>query len=470
LVNAVLQLSRLLYRLGVGVAAFLAGCVLGPNYQRPVAPVPAFYKELPPPPAGWKSAAPFDDADRGKWWSIFHDPLLDQLEAEVDIQNQNLKAYEAAYRQALAATAKSRSELFPTLDAGGEAGVGHFVGSGTSKSKAGGVSVGWDLDLWGKVRRQIESDNAAAQASAAELASVRLSAQATLATDYFELRYQDSLARLLADTVGAYQRILAIARSKYSAGSAALSDVVSAETQSNIAQAQLIAARASRSQYEHAIALLTGQPPAALSVPVADLTVAIPDIPIIVPSALLERRPDVAQAERLMQRQNALIGVALGAYYPAISLSGLIADVDAGGLISLSNPVWSLGASGSALLLDGGGRSASVAAARAAYDQSVASYRQSVLTAFHDVEDALSDLYVLAQQSDAQSQAVISSHRAVEFTLREYRAGAQDYTTVANAQLAALSAKETELQIQKNRLTQSVALLEALGGGWESQY
>ncbi len=463
--NSVRRLSRLV---GAGLFVLLAGCRVGPDYQRPAASVPGTYKELSPVPPHWKAATPADDTDRGTWWSIYHDPGLDRLESEVDIKNQNLKQYEAAYRQALAVVAEARSGLFPRVMAGGTAGEGRFIGTNVTETTGAAARASWDLDVWGKVRRQVESDSAAAQAGAAELASIRLSAQAGLATDYFELRYEDSLAKLLRDTVAAYQRILDITHSQYAAGSAALSDVVMAETQLQTAQAQLVAVSASRAQYEHAIALLTGQTPTELTIPVAELVSAVPEIPVTMPSTLLERRPDVAQAERLMQRENALIGVAQSAYYPDISLSGLIGYAGAGGVFPLSSPVWSLTASGSELLLDGGGRSAAVAAARAVYDQSVASYRQTVLAAFHDVEDALSDLRILAAESEAQAAAVASSQRAVELALREYQAGAQTYTTVANAQVSALAAKEAQLQIQENRLRASVALLQALGGGWRA--
>ena len=458
-----------------GALVLLAGCMVGPNYQRPTAPIPATYKELQSMPDGWKSATPSDEMDRGPWWSIYQDPLLDELERKVSIDNQNLKAYEAGYRQALALVSEARSNLLPTvfLPNSRQSPVApgatrtHIDGA-TNSSATTVIGANWDLDLWGKIRRQVEGERAGAQASAAQLASARLSVQADLATDYFELRYEDSLERLLKDSVGAYQRTLDITREQYVAGAAAKSDVMAALAQLQTAQAQLIAVGVSRAQYEHAIALLIGQPPAGLTVPPADLTATVPVTPVALPSTLLERRPDIAQAERSMQQQNAQIGVAIAAYYPDISLSGMFGYARTSAVVLASNKVWSSAANASQLLADGGGRSATVRAAHAAYEQSVAQYRQTVLTAFHDVEDALSSLRVLAQQSDAQEAAVASLRESLEVALQEYQTGAVDYTAVVTAQVAALSNEEAALQIKESRLAASVALLKALGGGWEA--
>jgi NodT family efflux transporter outer membrane factor (OMF) lipoprotein len=451
----------------LAVVAMLVGCAVGPDYRRPAAPVPARYKELQNAPAGWKVAAPADLVDRGSWWDIYHDRLLDELETKIDVGNQNLKAFEAAYRQARAVVNEARSNLFPTLS----------VTSAANRSRTDGVtgtthlleaSAGWDLDIWGKARRQVESARAAAQASAAELAAVRLSAQADLATFYFQLRYEDSLQRLLSDTAVADRRSLTIARNQYEAGIVSQSDVITAETQLQTTEAQLLAVGVSRAQFEHAIALLTGQPPSELTIAVAEMTASVPTIPATLPSSLLERRPDIAQAERSMERENALIGVAVAAYYPDISLSAAFGYVQAPlhSLISASSQVWSVAASGTQLVGDGGGRSAAIAAARATYDQSVANYRQSVLSAFKDVEDALSSLRILAQQAEAQAAAVTLARRAVEIALNEYQAGTQSYTAVVTAETTALSNEETALQVEEARLAQSVALMKALGGGW----
>jgi len=450
--------------------------MVGPNYQRAEAPVPETYKELPPMPEGWKSATPNDAADRGRWWSIYKDPLLDELEGRVSIDNQNLKAYEAGYRQALALVGEARSNLLPTIflpnsqqQAALAPGVTRSHKDGATNSSATAViGASWDLDVWGKIRRQVEGERAAAQASAAQLASARLSAQAELATDYFELRYEDSLERLLKDTVAAYQRAFEITRNQYVAGAAAQSDVMTAQTQLQTTQAQLIAVGVSRAQYEHAIALLIGQPPAGLTITAAELAATVPVIPVALPSSLLERRPDIAQAERLMKQQNEQIGVAIAAYYPDISLSGMFGYAGSSRLVSAPNQVWSSAANVSQLLADGGGRSATVRAARAAYDESVAQYRQTVLTAFHDVEDALSSLRILAQQSDAQDAAVASARQSVEIALREYQTGAVAYTAVVTAQVTELSNEQTELQVKASQLTATVALLKASGGGWEA--
>jgi len=450
------------FRLMLCCLPLLAGCAVGPDYQRPDAPTAAAFKEL----QGWSPARPADSVPRGPWWRIYQDPLLDQLEAGIDIGNQNLRAYEAAYRQARALVREARASFYPTLG---------VTGSGTRQRAGGKITtvpavegdLSWELDLWGKVRRQVESDEAAAQASAAELAATRLSAQAELATDYFELRYQDSLTRLLAETVEAYQRSLTITRNQYGVGVVSRSDVITAETQLKSAQASLIAAGIARAQYEHAIALLIGRPPSELTIPPAPLPEAVPAVPVGLPSALLQRRPDIAQAERTLQEQNALIGVKTAAYFPDITLSASFGySGGSGALFTLPNQVWSFAASGTQSLFDAGSRSAAVDAARAAYEQSVATYRQTVLTAFQDVEDGLSGLRILAEQARAQAEAVAAANEAVRITLNEYRAGTTTYTTVATAQATALTNQQTALQIQRDRLTTNVSLVRALGGGW----
>jgi NodT family efflux transporter outer membrane factor (OMF) lipoprotein len=464
--NAVKRLSSLA---SIATTLLLTGCMVGPDYSRPSAAIPTKYKEIYPAPAGWKAAEPADDRAHGNWWSTYQDPLLDDLVGQVSISNQNLKAYEAAFQQALAIAHQAQSSLWPTATLTPSATRSHSsTKMGTTRSLE--ISASWNLDLWGSSRRQIESDRAAAQASAAQLASVRLSAQAELATDYFQLRYEDSLQRLLTDTVTAYQRTLKITQNQYEAGIAARSDIVTAETQLQTTQAQLIAVGVSRSQYEHAIALLIGLPPSDIAIPVGQLAATIPVVPLTLPSALLERRPDIAQAERTVAQQNALIGAAVAAYYPDISLSGMFgyAGAPTTALVSASNKVWSAAANGNQTLFDGGARSAAVAATRAAYDQSVAHYRQTVLSAFHDVEDALSNLHILAEQAEAQARAVALSRQGVAIALHEYEEGTQAYTTVVTAQAIALSNEETELQVAANRLTASVALIKALGGGWIS--
>ncbi|PKU25451.1 efflux transporter outer membrane subunit [Telmatospirillum siberiense] len=440
----------------------LAGCVVGPDYVPPSAPTPAVYKEL----QGWTPARPSDDIDRGAWWSVYQDPLLDELERQIDIGNQNLRAYEAAYRSARAVVDEARANYFPTVSASGS-GQRQRTSSLIASSKSVQASASWDLDLWGKVRRQVESDQSAAEASAAELASIRLSAQGELATYYFELRYQDSLARLLTETVDAYQRSLSITRNQYTAGVASRSDVITAETQLKSTQASLIVTGVLRAQYEHAIAILIGKPPAELTISAGSLTAAVPDVPVQLPATLLQRRPDIAQAERTMQQENALIGVKTAAYYPDISLSADFGYSSATtALFKTSKQIWSLAASGSETLFDAGARGAAVEQAEATYDQAVANYRQTVLTAFQDVEDGLSGLRVLSDQAKMQAEAVAAAREAQRIALNEYKAGTANYTTVVTAQATALTNEQTALQIQQNLMTTSVSLIKALGGGW----
>ncbi len=444
------------------LVVLLSGCVAGPDYVRPPAPTPAVYKEL----QGWTPARPSDDIDRGAWWSIYNDPLLDELERRIDIGNQNLRAYEAAFRKARATVAEARADYFPTLAAEASA-ERKRESDKTTTAKTAELSASWDIDLWGKVRRQVESDTAGAEASAAELASVRLSAQAELATYYFELRYQDSLVMLLTETVEAYKRSLAITRNQYASGVAALSDIITAETTLKTTQASLIAAGVARAKYEHAIAILIGEPPAELSIPPGLLTTTVPDVPVRVPSTLLQRRPDIAQAERTMQQQNALIGVETAAYYPSITLSADLGFSTANGaLFQLSKKIWSLAVSGSETLFDAGKRGAAVQAARAGYEEAVANYRGTVLSAFQDVEDNLSDLRILAEQAETQAGAVALARDAARITLNEYKAGTAIYTAVVTAQATALSNEQAALQIMESRMTANVGLVKALGGGW----
>jgi NodT family efflux transporter outer membrane factor (OMF) lipoprotein len=448
-----------------------AGCKVGPDYARPDAPTAPAFKEL----AGWKPSDPRDGIDRGAWWSVFADPDLDRLERQVDISNQTVKQAEAAYREAVALIREARASLFPTLtvapgvtrsqSSGGGSG---FSGTRTQYTAEGAAS--WEVDVWGQIRRQVESQSAAAQASAADLANAKLSAQGSLATAYFELRGADSLAKLLSDTVEEYKRALAITQNQYDAGTASRGDVLAADVQLQSTTASLVAAGVARAQYEHAIAVLTGHPPADLSLPTALLTNDAPVVPAGVPSALLERRPDIAAAERTMQQQNALIGVAIAAYYPQITLSAAFgfAGSPLSNLFSAADRVWSLGASASETVFQGGYRSAAVDAARATYDQAVASYRQTVLTAFEQVEDDLSDLRVLQQQAQAEDTTVAAARRAVDVTLNEYRAGTVAYTSVITEQTALLSAEQAALNVRQSRLVASVALIQALGGGWDT--
>jgi NodT family efflux transporter outer membrane factor (OMF) lipoprotein len=453
---------------GLALTLTLSGCLVGPDYHRPEAVISPGFKEL----AGWKPGTPQDMIDRGAWWSVYHDPELDRLEADVAISNQSLKATEAAYRQARALTAEASAGLFPTL--GLDAGASRSrdtVGSSDGRdlfNLQGQAS--WDLDVWGKIRRSIESSKASAEASAADLAAARLSLQGLVATDYFQLRGADALQDLLDRTVADYQRSLTIVRNQYNAGTAARSALMTAETQLQTTQAQAVNVGVARAELEHALAVLTGKPPAALSIPAGTLAAIVPELPPGLPSTLLERRPDIAAAERRMQEQNALIGVAAAAYYPDFSLSAAFgySTSQLGALFTVPSRVWSLGAAASETLFDAGTRSAKQEAAEAAYDESVATYRQTVLVALQGVEDQLSTLRILARQAEIQDKAVASSLQAVEITMNEYRAGTIDYTSVVTAETIALGDQETALTIRQQRLIASAALIQGLGGGWTS--
>jgi NodT family efflux transporter outer membrane factor (OMF) lipoprotein len=469
----------------------LASCAVGPDYKRPPFETAAAYKEE----AGWKPSEPADAVNRGPWWKIFNDDVLDQLEGKVDVSNENIKAAIAAYDQAKALVDQSRASFFPTVNGSAsrirsQSGAGSFTtlptGTGTGGTGGGstvitarsttttytaGVSADWVLDIWGQIRRTVESNKASAQASAAALAAARLSAQSTLATDYFELRAQDQLEKLLDDTVVAEQLSLKITESRYRFGVAAKADVVSAEAQLLSSQAQQINAKIQRALLEHAIAVLIGEQPAGFSLAGATMRSDVPTVPAGVPSALLERRPDVAEAERKMQQANAQIGVAKAAYFPTLTLSGQDQYTSSkwSHLISLPNRAWSLGPSLAETLFDAGARGAQVRQARAAYDANVASYRQTVLSGFEQVEDQIATLRILEQQAVVEESAVKAAREAEALTLNQYKAGTVPYSSVITAQTTRLSAEETALTVLSNRLQASVALIQALGGGWNEK-
>ena len=487
------RIVRLL--LSAAVPAAAGGCMVGPNYHRPSAIVSARFKELQPPP-GWQRATPAAaELDKGHWWRIYDDPVLDRLESQVDVSNQNVKYYEANYRAARALIDSARASLFPTLSltpgvTRSSSGSGSFASNGSTGSSSiaglnsgsfGGGSVtttnyqlegtaSWDLDVWGRIRRQVESDVASAQASAADIANAELSYQSTLATDYFDLRSEDSLQDLLDRSVASYERSLRITRNQYDAGLTAATPtaLLQAETLLEQTRAEAVNVGVLRTQYEHAIAVLVGRPPAGLSLAPALLTRYVPPIPVYLPASLLQRRPDVSAAERAMEEENALIGVQVAAFYPDISLSAAYgwSGNPIGSLIQASNRVWSLGASASQILFEGGLRSAAIDEARATYDSSVATYRQTVLTALEDTEDDLSALRIYAQQASAEARAVSLSEQAVAVSLNQYAAGTVDYTTVITSQVTALSNEQTALTIQQDRLTTTVSLIQQMGGGW----
>ncbi|HEX8009693.1 MAG TPA: efflux transporter outer membrane subunit [Casimicrobiaceae bacterium] len=455
----------------------LSACTVGPNYVRPQAEAPAVYKEA----EGWKAAQPRDGAIRGNWWEVFNEPDLDALEVQIDVSNQTLRAAEARVREARALAAQARAALFPTVSAdavatrsgsGSRAGGASGTGSGTSGVRNNfnlALDASWELDLWGRVRRNIESSEASAQASVGDLAAAKLSAHAELAQDYLLLRVQDATIRLLDDTVAAYERSLQLTRNQYAAGVAGRSDVVQAETQLKSTQAQAIDARIERAQLEHAIAILVGKAPAEFSIAVAPFEAKFPSIPTGMPSELLERRPDIAAAERRAAAANAQIGVAEAAFFPAVTLSatGGFQSSVIGNLLSVPSRYWTLGAALTQVVFDAGLRRAQTDQAIAAYDQSVADYRQTVLAAFQDVEDNLVALRTLEQEAAVQDEAVKAARESLAIVVNQYRAGTANYLAVIVIQAAALANERAAISILGRRLTASVALVKALGGGWK---
>lgn len=456
-----------------GAAACLTACIsVGPDYHRPEAPVAGQYKEL----GDWKPIEPKAAASDLAWWTIYNDPKLDELERQVTVSNESLKASEASYRQALEIVNESRAGYFPTATAGlsGQRARTN-VASGTSalsNEVSASLAASWAPDIWGKIRRTVESSQASAEASAADLAAARLSLQSALATDYFSLRVDDELQRLYVETVKAYQATLDITRNQFEAGTAAETDVITAEAELLGAQAQLEGVGVQRAQLEHAIAALIGKTPDRFAIEPAAFSREVPVVPVGVPSTLLERRPDVAAAERSAAAASAQIGVAIAAYFPSLTLNASIGDVGTalGGLFRAANEVWSAGpAAASELLFDGGLRPAQVAAARAAYDASVANYRQTVLTAFSQIEDQLAALRILERQAAVQQRAVESAREAVRLTIYQYEAGTVAYTSVVTVQAIALADEQNLLTTLGSRLSASVALVTALGGGWDER-
>jgi NodT family efflux transporter outer membrane factor (OMF) lipoprotein len=442
-------------------AAALAGCApVGPDFVRPAAIVSPQYKEI----AGWKIATPRANETKGEWWRVFHDPELDRLEQAVAISNQTVIADEANYREAIALINEARAGLFPTVT--GNASAVHSSPSTTTLTgEASGV---WMLDIWGLIRREIEVQQGAAGVSAANLAYAKLSAQSALATAYVLVRYADSLEDLLTRTVEEYKHSLTIAQNQYNVGTAAKSDVITAQAQVLNQQAALIAAGVSRAQSEHAIAVLMGRPPAGLSISHGALSTRVPSIPVRLPSSLLERRPDVAAAEEAMRQANAQIGVAFAGYFPEVSLSGLLGYSGNPFAASLgpSNPVWSFGASLAQPVFNGGLTGAQVEAARELYKSEVGIYRQTVLTAIQQVEDYLSGIRIVSREAKTWAEDVRISREATQIALNEYQAGTQAYTTVVTAEAQQLLVEESLLLTQEQIQSDAVNLVVALGGGW----
>jgi NodT family efflux transporter outer membrane factor (OMF) lipoprotein len=431
----------------VAAAACTVSCTVGPDYVRPTADVPAAYKEAKPGAA----ATAANTIPAGRWWELFGDPDLNALAPQVVIDNQTIKAAEARVRQAQAAIGVARAPAFPTLNIG------------TTTDKSGftlghvGFTAGWEFDLWGRVRRAVESSQAGAQASEDDLAGATLSLQAQVAQNYFLLRIQDSDLRLLRDSVARYERSLQLTRNQYAAGIVSRADVVQAEAQLNSTRAQVYEVELSRAQLEHGIAILIGKPPADFSIAAATVNLDVPTLPPALPSELLVRRPDVAANERRMQQANAQIGAAQAQFYPTATLfGGMSFDIRFAGSLTLAQYV-----------LDGGLREATKQQATAAYDETVATYRQTVLTALADVEDNLAAVRILEDESAVQAAAVKASRESVAITNNQYRGGIVTYLAVVVVQAAALANERAELAIYGRRLVASVNLIKALGGGWE---
>jgi NodT family efflux transporter outer membrane factor (OMF) lipoprotein len=456
--------------------------MVGPKYQRPTAPVPAAFKETPPADwkemQAWKQAQPSEAVKRGKWWEIYNDPELNALEEQVSISNQNVKMAEAQYREARFAVKIAHSNLFPTVS------VSPTIVGGQASSNAGSktgqqvtydlpVNVSWEADTWGSVRHSILASKEAAQASDAVLENARLSYQAELAQDYFELRGADGEKELLEATVKSYQDYLKLTQDRFNSGVASGSDVAQAQTQLETARAQLIDYDVARAQYEHAIAVLAGKAPSEVVVSSGSIKITPPAVPVGLPSQLLERRPDIANAERQMAEANEQIGIAKAAFYPLIGLTTNSAPF---GLESTSflhwfswpSRFWSLGPGASETVYDAGRRRATLNQSMAAYDATVANYRQTVLTAFQQVEDNLAALRVLENEAQAEAEAVKAAQSSLDISTYQYKAGTVNYLTVITEQAILLQDQLQALSILTRRMSASVLLIEALGGGWDA--
>ncbi len=467
-----LKLNR--YVIAAALTLLAAGCAVGPNYQRPSTPDLSAFKEA----EGWVPAAPADTLERGRWWSLFGDPVLDELAGRVEVSNQNVAAAVAAYAQARALVREQRASLFPSVSLDG--GASRSGSSGNSSSSSGGsgrtgsnyqLSIGgsWEPDVWGRLGRAVSGASASEQASAADLASARLSAQGELAINYLSLRQTDAQKALLQSTLEGYQRTLQITQNRYDVGVAARTDVLQAQTQLANAQADAAGLVRQRAQLEHAIAVLVGEAPGNFSITPVEWKPLVPEVPVAMPSTLLQRRPDIAAAERRVAAANEQIGIAKSAYYPSLSLSASVGQSASrvADLFSASSSLWALGISAAQVLFDAGAIGARVDGAQASHQQAVARYRQAVLTAFQDVEDQLSATRVLLTQQELRRQASTAADQVEQQVLNRYRSGQVSYTEVITAQATALSARRALVQAMADRQTTAVALIQAMGGGWQ---
>jgi NodT family efflux transporter outer membrane factor (OMF) lipoprotein len=466
------SLNRIVAAFGLA-AVFLGGCTVGPKYVKPTAEVPSDYKEAG---ADFKQAQPSDELAKGRWWEIYGDPQLNSLEDSITVSNQTLKAQQAQFAEARAAIRIARSQFFPSVT--GSLSSSHYTQSTNRALNSPTTSyqdyllpldVSYEPDLWGRVRRTVEASRSEAQASAADLANVDLSLHAELAVDYFQSRGLDAEKELLDSTVVSYQRALDLTQSRYQGGIASAVDVAQAQTQLETTRGQSLDVEVSRAAYEHAIAVLTGKPPSEFNLPRLSLKTPPPALPAGVPSQLLERRPDIAAAERRVQEANAQIGVARAAYFPNVTLSGGggFESGAIGTLIQGPSGFWSLAGSAAELIFDGGQRRGVSEQAKAGFDKSVADYRQTVLTAFQEVEDNLSALRILQEEATTEAGAVAAAEHSLALSNNRYRGGVANYLEVTTAQSAALSDEVTALNILIRRMNASVLLIKAMGGGWD---
>jgi NodT family efflux transporter outer membrane factor (OMF) lipoprotein len=451
----------------------LGGCAVGPKYKTPTVPAPPAYKEM----GNWKSAQPSDQNLGGNWWEIFQDAQLNALEQQINVSNQNLKAAVAQYQEARGALRYARADYYPTISAAPSATRQRYSDNRPGSAARGTtfndfvlpVDLSYQVNAWGRVSKNVESYREQAQASAADLAVVNLTMHADLAVDYFAARTLDAEEKLLQDTVGQYQQALQLNEERYKGGLASEVEVEQARTILETTQAQLVDVGVTRAQYEHAAAVLVGKPPADFSLPALPLTTPPPVIPVGVPSELLERRPDIAAAERQVASANAQVGLAKTAYYPLVNIIGS-GGFESGTITTLfqgPSALWSIGASVAETIFDGGRRHALNDETKAAYDSTVASYRQTVLTAFQQVEDNLAALRILEQEAGVQATAVQSARRSLALSNTRYEGGVTSYLEVITAQNAALSDEVTAVNILGRRMASAVLLIQALGGGWD---
>jgi NodT family efflux transporter outer membrane factor (OMF) lipoprotein len=452
-----------------GLLLFSNACMIGPKYQRPGAPAPpAFKEELP---AGWKEAQPNDGALRAQWWKVYSDPRLDALEDQVSISNQNVLAAEAQFRAAQAAVRIARAGQFPTAAvAPSVTGSGTGAASGVRRLYTIPLDVAYQIDIWGSIRRGVAANSAVAQASAAELENARLLYQAELAADYFQIQGLDASRQLLDATVKSYEQYVQLTQDRFDGGVASMGDVALAQTQLETARAQLVDLGVQRAQFEHAIAVLTGKPPSDLSIPAAPSQSPPPASLIGIPSALLERRPDVAAAERQVAAANEQIGIAKAAFYPSLTFGGSAGSQTTviGDLLTWPSRFWSVGPQLAETLFDAGKRRAQVKLTQAAYDATVANYRQTVLTAFQQVEDSLAQLRILSQEGEITDRAVKAAQQSLAISSDQYRGGIANYLQVITAQTSLLQNQRSAVDILTRRMAASVSLIQALGGGWDA--